>query len=353
MTRVGLFLPNWIGDVCMATPTIRAISEHLRAARKPGESVEVIGIMRPYVSYVLEGTDWFHETWFCEKKPHHPEHRASHLLRRMRAKPLDALVLMPNSLRTAALSYFGGARRRIGYASDGRGWMLTDVVPEAAEPLPLVYRLLKLVRPLGFTATDPRTELRTTAVDEERADLVWRNLRLRPGEHVVTMNCGSAGAPSRRWPAERFGLLAQRIAGELGRDVLVLCGPGEQELAESIRRHACHPRVVSMAEQPLDLGTAKACIRRASMMVSTDSGPKHIAVAFDRPVVTLHGPVSPLETANPTARATPVMLNLSCIDCRRNVCPLKHHQCMQDLTVGYVFSRVVETMQREHRRIAA
>ena len=133
--------------------------------------------------------------------------------------------------------------------------------------------------------------------------------------------------------------------------VLVMCGPGEQEIAREVTRHAAHPSVVDMVDQPLDLGTAKACIRRSSLMISTDSGPKHVAVAFDRPVVTLHGPVSPLETFNPMAKSVPVSLDLSCLDCRKSICPLGHNACMQEMTVDYVY-RHVALARRQHRLAA-
>jgi heptosyltransferase-2 len=268
----------------------------------------------------------------------------------MRAQRFDAVILTPNSLRTAALAWLGGARRRIGYARDFRTPLLTDPIPMPRSGMeqPLVFRFMRMAEQLDCDPTDTRLELATTATDECRADQVWRNLSLGHPDQVVTMNCGSANSPSRRWPLDRFATLARRIADEKGMSVLVLCGPGEQDIAREVTRLAEHPRVVDMSDQPLDLGTAKACIRRSAMMVTTDSGPKHIAVAFGRPVVTLHGPVSPLETFNPTARTIPVSLDLSCLDCRKQICPLGHNACMQDMTVDYVY-RHIQQAQRQFR----
>ena len=73
---------------------------------------------------------------------------------------------------------------------------------------------------------------------------------------------------------------ARRIVDVLDHDVLVLCGPKEREIARQVVRLADRRRVVSMAEQPMDLGTSKACIRRGRLMVSTDSGPRHAAAAL-------------------------------------------------------------------------
>ncbi|NLF07856.1 MAG: hypothetical protein GX594_07745, partial [Pirellulaceae bacterium] len=100
------------------------------------------------------------------------------------------------------------------------------------------------------------------------------------------------------------------------------------------------PHVVSMADQPMDLGTAKACIRRCRVMASTDSGPRHVAAALGLPVVTMFGPMLPVWSENPAQRAANLVLDLDCIGCHKRVCPLGHHRCMRDLSVDTVFDAV-------------
>jgi heptosyltransferase-2 len=139
---------------------------------------------------------------------------------------------------------------------------------------------------------------------------------------------------------EYFGELARQIVARLDHDVLVMCGPKERDIAAEVVRLADNPRVFSMADQPMDLGTAKACIRRCALMVSTDSGPRHVAAAFGLPVVTLFGPMLPIWSENPTQRAANLVLDLDCIGCHKRVCPLGHHRCMRDLSVNMVFNAV-------------
>lgn len=108
-----------------------------------------------------------------------------------------------------------------------------------------------------------------------------------------------------------------------------------------------------MAEQPMDLGTAKACIGRGRLMVSTDSGPRHVAAALGKPVVTLFGPIMPIWSENPTVRATNLQLDLDCIGCRKRTCPLGHHRCMRELSVGTVFKEVVAMIEEDRSSRAA
>jgi heptosyltransferase-2 len=208
----------------------------------------------------------------------------------------------------------------------------------------MVETYLELARALGCPEESRRLELSTAPADELSADAVFGQLGLRNDGRVVALNSSGAYGGSKLWPVEYFGQLARRIVDELDHDVLVICGPKERDIAREVVRLAGGPRVFSMAEQPMDLGTAKACIRRCRMMVSTDSGPRHVAAALGLPVVTLFGPMLPVWSENPTQQAINLVLDLDCIGCHRRTCPLGHHRCMRDLTVDVVFAAVRELL---------
>ena len=178
----------------------------------------------------------------------------------------------------------------------------------------------------------PRVE-----ADERSADAVFERLGLRGDGRVVALNSSGAYGGSKLWPVEYFAELARRIVAELDHDVLVFCGPKERDIARRIVGLSASGRVFSMADQPMDLGTAKACIRRCRLMVSTDSGPRHVAAALGLPLVTLFGPMLPVWSENPTQRAINLVLDLDCIGCHQRVCPLGHHRCMRRLDGGHGF----------------
>src|SRR5439155_16733711 len=142
----------------------------------------------------------------------------------------------------------------------------------------------------GCTAPSCRMELFTTTRDEAAADDVWQRAGLDAYPEVVCLNPGAAFGAAKHWPTEYFATLAQYLVDRRGSGVLVLCGPGERELAQRIAQQARRPDVHSLADHNPSLGLTKACIRRADLLITTDSGPRHFAAAFDRPVVTLFGP---------------------------------------------------------------
>ncbi len=196
---------------------------------------------------------------------------------RLRRERFDLAILLTNSFRTALMAWWAGAKERIGYVRNWRGGLLTrKLYPRMwrgrSVPEPVVETYLAFADALGCGYESTCLELATTAREQDSADAVWKRLGLRRDGRLILLNSGSAYGPARIWPAEYFGRLARRIAGQCDHDVLVMCGPNERAAANEIVKYAASPRVFSMADQPLDLGTSKACISRGRLMVSTDSG---------------------------------------------------------------------------------
>lgn len=350
--RVGVFLPNWIGDTVMATPTLRALAKHW------GPGTEILGIMRPVMADLLAGTPWITEPLFYDPRSKKPEQRTWAVIKKLRQAKLDKIVLLTNNLRSAGMAWLSGARERIGYAKYGRGPLLTRALeyPQVSQAkcrvtaFATVDFYLQLAYAAGCSPESPRLELATSTTDEASAHRVWQKFGL--GKRVVAFNCSGAFGAAKLWPVEHFAALAKKVATTTDHDVLVICGPSEQQIAADIVRQAGVSRVFSLAEEKLSIGLSKACVRRSQLMVSTDSGPRHFAVAFGVPIVGLFGPTPPIWGRNPTARETPMELNLDCSGCHRRVCPLGHHRCMKDLGVEQVFSAVQAYLQPARKAAA-
>ncbi|HWC89447.1 MAG TPA: glycosyltransferase family 9 protein, partial [Pirellulales bacterium] len=209
--KIGIFLPNWIGDTVMATPALRALRGHF------GAEARLVGVLRPYLADVLAGTSWLDEQIFYNPRSGNATERSWAIASRLRRERLDALVLLTNSLRTGLVGCASGARQRVGYVRYGRGFTLTTrlYAPRAAGkwiPTPAIDSYLRLAYALGCPTESPRLELATLPADERAADAVWRKLGLPGGDNVVVLNSGGAFGAAKHWPAEYFGALARRIA---------------------------------------------------------------------------------------------------------------------------------------------
>jgi heptosyltransferase-2 len=337
--NVGLMLPNWIGDVVMATPTLRALRKHL------GPTANLIGILRPYAAGVLEGLPWLDETVYYDPKSRDARLGARSLVGNLRRRELDLIVLLTNSLRAGLIGWMSGAARRVGYVRYGRGPLLTNKLypPRRGRqltPISAVDYYLTLAYAVGCPPEPRRLELATTTDDEQAAGRVWETRGLVTARRVVAMNAGGAYGAAKHWPAEYFAALAQRLVRWPDTAVLVLCGPSERESATAIERLAGHPRVTSLASEQLSLGLSKACVRRSSLLITTDSGPRHFAAGLGVPSVTLFGPTDPRWSWNYHPGEIVLQEELPCVPCSRRTCPLQHHQCMRDLTPDKVFEVV-------------
>jgi heptosyltransferase-2 len=337
---IVVFCPNLVGDTVMATPVLRALRGAYPESR-------LVGVIKPHVAPTLDGNPWLDGLILFDPKARDPRHRTTSAWSRLRAERAGLAILLPNSVRSAILAWAAGIPRRVGYARGGRGVLLTDrlTVPRDASglrlPVPAVDYYLGLVRHLGIPTGSNRLELATTPTDEAAADLAWAALGLEGDRPVVCLNTGGAYGPAKSWPNSYFSTLARRLTTEVGVRVLVVCGPSERAAARAIVAGADHPDVVSLAEMDLSIGLTKACVRRAALMVTTDSGPRHFAAAFGVPVVSLFGPTNIAWTRTQHPHAVHLYRPVPCGPCQKPVCPLGHHRCMTELTPDAVFRAAV------------
>ena len=351
--RIGLFLPNWVGDAAMATPALRALRKRFPAAA-------LVGVGRPFLRDLFAGSLWLDDLVDFDPRGSDPSRRGWPFLKRLRAARLDTAVLFSNSFRTALWAWASGARQRIGYDRYGRGPLLTKRLFAKHEPRsngkwwgrtkwqpsPVLDDYLALAYALGCHEESLRLELDTTPADEQAAAQVWERLGLASSGPVVALNSSGAFGAAKLWPREYFVSLAKRIVNSLNQQVLVICGPQERELARSIAGECASPRVVSLADEQLSLGLTKGILRRCQLLVTTDSGPRHLAAALDVPTVSLFGPTHRAWSENYHPRAIDLQRSVPCGPCQQRVCPLGHHQCMRELSVDEVFMAVQKLMSR-------
>jgi heptosyltransferase-2 len=192
-------------------------------------------------------------------------------------------------------------------------------------------------------AVTPNRQMELFCSDTERAaaaELI-RSQHI-DGPYAMIFPGANFGA-SKCWPVERFAVLARRLAaGGAGRSwwVLLAGAPSELPALEEITRQAkteVPGRIINLAalEKPTALGTVKALAAGAGLVVCNDTGPRHFAAAFQRPLVTLFGPTDPrwAQTYDPCEQI--VSVHVECGPCQLKVCPIDR-RCMQGITVEMV-----------------
>lgn len=341
-SRILISVPNWVGDVVMATAALRAIRHRYPQAR-------ITHLLRPYVAEVLNGTGLADEVrYWPEANSSQPGRPRSFLdlVRGLRRDQYDLAVLLTNSFRSALAVRLADIRRRAGYARDGRGWLLTDRLYAPKKngdfvPIPALDYYNNVALRIGTEKPGDRLELATTPADEAAID--QRLGAGAPAQPLVVLNPGANYGWAKCWPAEYFAELSDMLVERYGARVVASLGPKEREIAERLRAAARRPLEIFI-DPPLGLGPLKALIRRCNLLITNDTGPRHFAAAFDVPVVTIFGSSDPAWTETRFARERSVTLHLECQPCMERVCPLHHHRCMRDLRPDMVLTKVEELL---------
>lgn len=325
----------------MATPALRAIRTRFPQS-------EIAAVVRPYVQEVLNGLDLVDRYVIHDPRGKSSAQRGFAFGRALRRERFDLAVLFPNSFRSAFWGWWSGAKRRVGFDRYGRGWLLTDRLTSKPvnQPNPVIDEYLRLAEHLGCTDLTCDTELATTSTDELRHRQFWDAHGGWPRRGVVCLNPGGAFGSAKHWPVTSFAQLALRLATELNRQVLVLCGPSERAVAREIVALARHKSVVSLAEVEPSIGLTKAAVKHASLLVTTDSGPRHFAQPFQVPVVTLFGPTHAAWSETYYHRSLHLQLEMDCGPCQQRTCPLQHHRCLRDLSPDWVFRAAASLLER-------
>ncbi len=276
--------PSWVGDTVMATPALRALRVLRPAAR-------LVAAVRPGIETLLAGCPFIDEFVAVETKALAGPWRLARRARAAAGGPIDAALVLPNSFRSALAARLAGARRRIGYDRSARRFLLNDALDPGPrnQPVPAVEYYSNLAEhALGGGPIERRLELAITTGEREGASRILTGVA-RP---FVLLNPG-ANRADKRWPAERFGAVAARLAGELGLAAAVSGTPAEASIAAAVVAAAAQrgTAVADLAGRAgLDLGTLKAIIAEAALLVTNDTGPRHIAGALGTPAVALFGP---------------------------------------------------------------
>lgn len=206
------------------------------------------------------------------------------LRRDLRAFGADVAIDLQGLLKSAAVALLSGARIRVGHADAREGSWVAATHRVASAASHVVERNLALLAPLGVAPGIARFDMPHWPLPRARMERLVASLGAGPAP--VILNPG-AGWPSKVWPAERFAEVALRIArGQRRRVVVVWGGEAERRAAERISRDGG-----AVLAPPTSLQELAELFRLSSLVISSDTGPVHLAAAVGTPCVGLFGPV--------------------------------------------------------------
>ncbi|MDQ3175531.1 MAG: lipopolysaccharide heptosyltransferase II, partial [Acidobacteriota bacterium] len=338
INRVIVRGTNWVGDAVMTIPAGRELRRLL-----PGAHITLA--IKPWAKELFADADFLDELLIYDRRGPWSAVKQSAAWRRGN---FDLAVLFPNAFEAALIPALARVPFRIGYATDGRSRLLTNPlpVPEWRSSKHEIYYYLNIVAELERALVGskqiadgpPDASLQISEPRQSEAFDLLRAQGLREGRAMVALCPGSINSRAKRWPAERYGALADRLIEELNTEILLIGSSGELDVSQEVKRCMRNRPIIMTGKT--SLAQVAAVLSLVDLLVTNDTGPAHIAGALGRPTLVIFGPTNPI-TTRPFSPLTEIVRHPpDCAPCMLRDCPIDH-RCMTAISPQDVFQRAM------------
>jgi heptosyltransferase-2 len=350
--RVVVRGANWVGDAVMTVPALRELRRVLPHAH-------ITLATRAWARDIFDGADFVDDLLLIEE-PARGVRSFFRQVRQWRARRFDLAVLLPNSMESALVAFAARVPARFGYATESRGEFLTHTLDTPAwrttrhEVFYYLNIIAELERALDAAPrTDEAVSLEESAPqftlevsDARKADalalLASRGVDL--ARTLVALCPGSTNSRAKRWHAESYAALADRLIEEAGATVVLIGAREELDVTNEVVSQMRREAVVLTGET--SLAETTAVLSLMNLLVTNDTGPAHLASALGRPTLVIFGPTNPLTTRPFSPTAEIVRRPPDCAPCMLRDCPIDH-RCMTAITADEVFARALALLDQK------
>jgi len=333
-SKILIRATNWVGDAVLSLPAIRTVGARFPAA-------EIVVLARPWVAGL-----YARETGISRVIPYgaapgfHDLSGKLRVARALRREKFDCAILLQNAFEAAAITWLAAIPRRIGYARDGRGMLLTDAIPvPTVGEIPRherFYYMEMLLRARLIEQMPPGEAIRLEGADVAKAAGARRFAQLSIGEPVIGVSPGAAYGTAKRWLPERFAEAAVATARAQGGSVAFFGSAGERDLCQSVCQIVAQEGVSSHnLAGATALGEFIELAAACHVFLTNDSGAMHIASALGVPTVAIFGATDDATTGPTGALARVVREAVECSPCLLRECPIDH-RCMTGVSAARV-----------------
>jgi heptosyltransferase-2 len=320
---------NWLGDLVISLPALRAVRRGFPDAR-------LSVLVKQELAGFFDGLRWVDHVIAYRIGPRlRGIGDRRRVISAIRAEHFDLSVVLPKSFEAALWVALGRVPRRAGFAAQGRGPLLTDRAAPATSLAAghQAHDYLQMLHDtLGIEGTveDARLE-----VGENRRVMMGEWLasrRRRPGAPLIALAVGAAYGPAKQWPAERYVALIDHLAERA--ECVLVGSPAERPQCEAIASASHTGAIISAGAT--DIGDLVALLSLCAGFAGNDSGAMHAAAAVGIPTVGIFGSTQPERTGPLGPRTRVLYRRISCSPCLARTCRYGHYECLKQLGVGEV-----------------
>lgn len=318
---------NWLGDVIMSLPAIAAVSR----------KAETHIVTRPHLKevYDLSGLS-LHVHCVQSKNGFFETIKET---RKLRALSADCVLVFPDSLRAAMVSKMCGAKHAIGYKSQFRNIFLDNnvVKPENYKEIHESKLYCGLAKEIGITDFD--YTFNPKKFEKVFFENTCEKAGILPQKPYIIIAPGAAFGAAKRWPPEKFAEVAKLIRKhEPEKQIIITAGNNEKAIADEISKLLPENTFIN-AVGKTSITELGCLLSQCSLLLANDSGTMHLAALYQTPTVVPVGPTDMTRTGALNINFRPVISD-ACekIPCRKRVCPLKTHACMQSISASDIYN---------------
>jgi heptosyltransferase-2 len=346
--RVVVRVPNWVGDAVMAVPALRELRRVLPHAH-------ITLVTRPGAADIFIDADFVDEVFVYDRTGLATVWRQ---VREWRRQKFDLALLFQNAFEAAAIAFLARIPARIGYDTERRGLLLSHSLPlpawkaERHESFYYLNIVAELERLLGSKQTEtaePRFDLHVPADRKQEALRLLRENGAHLNAPLAVLCPGSINSRAKRWPAERYAELADRLT-ESGSNVALIGSAAELDVSDEVCQRARSQPIVLTGKT--SVAEATAIISIADILITNDTGPAHIGAALNIPTLVIFGPTNPLTTYPMSDNAEIIRHAPDCAPCMLRDCPIDH-RCMTAIRPEDVFARASILMAQRRAEVIA
>ncbi len=340
--RVVVRGTNWVGDSLMTVPALRALRRVLPDAK-------ITLATRPSTKGIFSEAEFIDDVLVYDRKG---ALSVIPQIREWRRRKFDLAVLFQNAFEAALIPFLAGVPVRLGYATQSRQALLTHPLspPDWRSSRHEVFYYLYLVTALeqmlfgssSICEVVPDASIQVSGDRQSQAECLLRAHGVTEEELVVAICPGSINSRAKRWPAEAYAALADRLI-EARRQVLLIGSKDEAHVSREVAGRMRHQPIVLTGKTSLDEITA--VLATVDLIVTNDTGPAHLGAALGRPTIVIFGPTNPLTTRPFSPEAAVLRHPPDCAPCMLRDCPIDH-RCMTAITVDEVFEESHRLLKR-------
>ncbi|WP_456299290.1 lipopolysaccharide heptosyltransferase II [Methylomusa anaerophila] len=330
-----------IGDLLLVTPVLRTLRTNY-----PQAHIALLADAK--LADLVKYNQNINELIAIDKKGYH--NKLGNYLRAVqdiRRQKFDLVINLHANERASFIAAFSGAKKIVGYSTFGLGWLFHRMMKNRKAVKHQVESHFDVLKEfVGIDRTDDRgIEMWLDAAAENAAAKIWQEaFGSQQLARIVGLNIG-ASWPTKRWRNEYYAELADRLL-DMGYGIAYFGGPMDVELVEEtigLMRNKNHP-LVKVFTGKVSLQVLAALLKKCAVLVTNDSGPMHVAVAMDVPLVTMFGS-SPVPGFYPYNNISILIKTpVDCHPCGEHHCDT--HECMKLISVDTVMKYTIELLEK-------